>query len=89
MSSSMPYTYIQCPCSDPSTLSRSAGPSSPTELDAALKGVDTLICTTHYSEIDKQLPLVDAAKRVGVKRFIPNDWASPCVRGVMRLHDQV
>lgn len=34
MSSSMPYTYIQCPCSDPSTLSRSADQSSPTELDA-------------------------------------------------------
>lgn len=63
--------------------------STQAELDAALKGVDTVICTTHFTEIDKQASLVDAAKRAGVKRFAPDDWASPCVRGVMKVHDQV
>ncbi|KLO11907.1 NAD(P)-binding protein [Schizopora paradoxa] len=60
----------------------------PAELDAALKGVDTVISTTYYTEIDKQVPLADAAKRVGVKRFVPDDWATPCVRGVRKFYDQ-
>ncbi|KLO11918.1 NAD(P)-binding protein [Schizopora paradoxa] len=62
--------------------------NAPHELDAALKGVDTVVSTTFYTEIDKQVHLADAAKRVGVKRFIPDDWASPCVRGVRRLYDE-
>jgi len=60
----------------------------PAELDAALKGVETVISTTFYTEIDNQVHLADAAKRVGVKRFIPDDWASPCRRGVRKLYDQ-
>lgn len=63
--------------------------NTPSQLDAALKGVDTVISTTFYTEIDKQVHLADAAKRVGVMRFIPDDWASPCVRGVRKLYDQV
>ncbi len=62
---------------------------SPTELDTALKGVDTVIFATSLKVMDKQMPLADAAKRVGVKRFVPNDWASPCVRGVRKLFDRV
>ncbi len=61
----------------------------PAELDAALKGVETVISTTFYTEIDNQVHLADAAKRVGVKRFIPDDWASPSRRGVRKLYDQV
>jgi len=60
----------------------------PAELDAALKGVDTVISTTFYTEIDNQVHLADAAKRVGVRRFIPDDWGTPCVRGVRKLYDQ-
>jgi len=62
--------------------------NSPAELDAALKGVDTVISTTYFTEIDKQVHLADAAKRVGVKRFVPDDWATPCVRGVRGFYDQ-
>ncbi len=62
---------------------------SPAELDAALKGVDTVVSTTYFTEIDKQVYLVDAAKRVGVKRFVPDDWATPCVRGVWKFYEQV
>jgi len=61
---------------------------SPAELDAALKGVDTVVSTTYFAEIDKQVYLADAAKRVGVKRFVPDDWATPCVRGVRKFYDQ-
>lgn len=57
-------------------------------LDAALKGADIVISTMIFSEVEKQIPLIDAAKRAGVKRFIPSDWAPPCVRGVRRLYDQ-
>lgn len=62
---------------------------TPAELDAALKGVDTVLVTTFFTEIGKQVHLADAAKRVGVKRFVPNDWATPCVRGVRKMYDQV
>ncbi len=62
---------------------------APEALDAALRGTDIVISSTNYSEVHKQVPLVDAAKRVGVERFIPDDWAPVCVRGVRRLYDQV
>jgi len=57
-------------------------------IDAALKGVDIVISTIFLGAIDKQVFLADAAKRVGVKRFVPCDWASCCVRGVRKLYDQ-
>lgn len=62
---------------------------SPAELDSALKGVNTVISTTVSIDVHKQVQLADAAKRVGVKRFIPDDWATPCVRGVRKLYDEV
>jgi dynactin-4 len=34
MAALTPYTYIQCPCSDPSTLGRSSDPNSPTAAEA-------------------------------------------------------
>jgi dynactin-4 len=34
MAALTPYTYIQCPCSDPSTLGRSPDPNSPTGAEA-------------------------------------------------------
>jgi len=50
--------------------------------------VDTVISTVNFTEIDNQVHLADAAKRVGVKRFIPDDWATPCERGVRKMFDQ-
>ncbi|KLO11922.1 NAD(P)-binding protein [Schizopora paradoxa] len=61
---------------------------APDTLDAVLKGVDTVIFAAVFSEIDKQTLWADASKRAGVKRFIPDDWATPCVRGVRKLFDQ-
>jgi len=61
---------------------------APEALDTTLKGVDVVISSMTYTEIEKQYPLIDAAKRVGVKRFVPDDWASACKRGVRRLYDQ-
>ena len=58
-------------------------------LEATLQGVDVVVSTTYHTEINKQVFLADAAKRAGVKRFIPDDWATPCERGVRKLFDQV
>ncbi|KLO11941.1 NAD(P)-binding protein [Schizopora paradoxa] len=62
--------------------------AAPATIDAALKGVDTVIFATPFSETDKQPRWADAAKRVGVKRFVPDDWATPCERGVRKMYDQ-
>lgn len=62
---------------------------TPAKLDAALKGVDVVIFAATFTEVDKQQVWADAAKRAGVKRFIPNDWATPCERGVRKMYDQV
>ncbi|KAJ3556667.1 hypothetical protein NM688_g1896 [Phlebia brevispora] len=57
--------------------------TDPTSLDSALQGVHTVIST--IADIDgdvwvaSQLALLEAAKRVGVKRFVPSDFA---MRGV-------
>lgn len=53
--------------------------------------MDVVISTGpgHEDEVNKQKIIADAAKRAGVKRFIPNDWATPCVRGVRKQYDQV
>ncbi|KAK4135227.1 hypothetical protein BT67DRAFT_400536 [Trichocladium antarcticum] len=34
MAALTPYTYIQCPCADPSTLGHPSGPNAPTDTDA-------------------------------------------------------
>ena len=57
-------------------------------IDEALKGIDIVVSTIFLGAIDKQVFLADAAKRVGVKRFVPCDWASCCVRGVRKLYDE-
>ena len=39
--------------------------------------------------IEEQKGLIRASKDVGVKRFIPCDFATPGAKGVRELHDQV
>jgi hypothetical protein len=62
---------------------------TPAELDEALKGADVVISTCYYTAIPDQIRLVDSAKRVGAKRFIPCDWGTSSPRGIMDLHDTV
>lgn len=61
--------------------------SSHEQLVNELRGVDAVISTLFPSELQK--PLAKAAKEAGVTRFIPSDWASACVPGIMRIHDMV
>ncbi|KAL5498553.1 hypothetical protein ACEPAH_1907 [Sanghuangporus vaninii] len=58
------------------------------QIAESLQGVDTVISTIFFAEIPRQKLLVDACKKAGVKRFVPDDWATVCVRGVRQLHDQ-
>ena len=63
----------------------------PAELDELFSGVDIVISTTYWSPdvlLDQKM-LVDAAKRMNVKRFIPNDFGTPAPPGVMMLQDTV
>ncbi|KAH9908375.1 isoflavone reductase family protein [Xylariomycetidae sp. FL2044] len=57
------------------------------DLVAILQGVDVVVsCITAISLAD-QIPLAEAAKAAGVKRFVPCDWATTAPRGTMMLAD--
>ena len=55
----------------------------------ALQGVDTVITTIAWTQLQSQKPLIDAAKEAGVRRFIPCDWGTTCARGVRKVYDEV
>lgn len=60
------------------------------DLVSLLKGADVVISSINAMALLDQIPLVDAAKKAGVGRFIPCTWAtvSPPT-GVMRLRETV
>ncbi|KAF3803286.1 hypothetical protein GCG54_00013395 [Colletotrichum gloeosporioides] len=56
------------------------------ELVNVLKDVDVLISTIHVSGLGSQIPLADAAKAAGVKRFVPCFFATVAPpKGVLTL----
>lgn len=56
------------------------------DLVAALQGADVVISTVTGFALKDQIPLIDAAKAAGIKRFIPCTFATACPpRGVMKL----
>ena len=63
--------------------------SSVDQISEHLKDVHTVISALVWSQLDLQKPLIHASKKAGVKRFVPDDWATPCVRGVREYYDQV
>ncbi|OTA55938.1 NAD(P)-binding protein [Hypoxylon sp. EC38] len=58
------------------------------DLIQILTGIDVVISCIVYTNLDDQIPLAEAAKKAGVKRFVPCDFSTPAPRGVMILHDQ-
>ncbi|KAI1463067.1 isoflavone reductase family protein [Daldinia caldariorum] len=58
------------------------------ELVNTLKGLDIVISCIVYSSLGDQVPLAEAAKQAGVKRFVPCNFSTPAPRGVMDLYDQ-
>lgn len=60
------------------------------ELVNVLTDVDVVISAVHPSAFQDQIPLANAAKQAGVKRFIPCSFATTCPpRGVMTLREMV
>ncbi|TDL19856.1 NAD-P-binding protein [Rickenella mellea] len=57
-------------------------------LDDALQGIHAVVSAISASKLDLQRPIVDAAKKAGVKRFVPSDFGSACTRGVRPRFDQ-
>ncbi|KAF9776802.1 hypothetical protein IL306_004967 [Fusarium sp. DS 682] len=57
------------------------------ELVAALKGIDTVISAIHYKSLGDEVPLSNAAKEAGVKRYVPCFFATISPRGVTKVHD--
>lgn len=60
------------------------------ELVRLLAGMDVVISTIFIAELQAEIPLANAAKRAGVKRFIPCFFATVIPpRGVTLLRDKV
>jgi hypothetical protein len=55
-----------------------------------LKGVDTVVSAVNWQHLETQLPLANAAKAAGVKRFVPCNFGTACPPGgIMRLEEKV
>lgn len=64
--------------------------ASEDELVQALSGIDVLISCIGPAEQEEQIPLATAAKKVGIKRFIPCGFITVAPPGgIMWLRDEV
>lgn len=59
------------------------------ELVKLLRDIDVVISATYYLNLDDQIPLIDAARVAGVKRFVPCNFQTVAPRGVQLLADAV
>ncbi|KAI1497975.1 NAD(P)-binding protein [Biscogniauxia marginata] len=62
-----------------------AGPLE--ETVGLLQGFDIVISAIFPLNALDQIPLIDAAARAGIKRFLPCNWGTPAARGIMHLRD--
>lgn len=62
---------------------------SQVNLVAQLRGIDVLISCIAWEHLEHQLPWVEAARRAGVKRFVPSEWVGPAPKGVIDIKDRV
>ncbi|KAI1642376.1 isoflavone reductase family protein [Daldinia loculata] len=58
------------------------------DLVKTVKGIDIIISCIVFSSLGDQIPLAEAAKQAGVKRFVPCNFSTPAPRGVMDMHDE-
>jgi len=47
-----------------------------TDLAELLKGVDAVVCAYGGAALGEQYKLLEAAKKAGVKRFVPSEFGS-------------
>jgi hypothetical protein len=60
------------------------------QLASILAGIDTVISAIGPGAVVDQIPLADAAKKAGAKRFVPCAFTTVCPPGgVMWIRDQV
>ena len=65
-----------------------AGPEE--DITKALYGIDVLISTMFGLSVHDEIPLIDAAKKAGVKRFIPSFFATTAPpKGALGIRDMV
>ncbi|KAL4938710.1 hypothetical protein BDV06DRAFT_200266 [Aspergillus oleicola] len=57
------------------------------DLVDTLSGIDIVISAIHYQSLSDEIPLANAAKDAGVRRYVPCFWATVAARGVMSLRD--
>ncbi|EIM88909.1 NAD-P-binding protein [Stereum hirsutum FP-91666 SS1] len=62
--------------------------ASSDHLQEILRGANTVICSLVYTQLGLQHKIIEAAKAVGVPRFVPCDFGTPGRRGVRKLHDE-
>ncbi|KAF4990482.1 hypothetical protein FDECE_14366 [Fusarium decemcellulare] len=48
-----------------------------TSLQSAFKGQDAVICTLGHAVLEKQLEIIEAAEKAGVRRFVPSEFGVP------------
>ncbi|CAI4213526.1 unnamed protein product [Parascedosporium putredinis] len=53
-----------------------------------LTGIEVVISCIVFSSLKDQVPLAEASKKAGVKRFVPCNFGTPAPRGIMWLDDQ-
>ncbi|KAG7418729.1 Pinoresinol reductase 2 [Fusarium oxysporum f. sp. raphani] len=46
-------------------------------LQSALEGQDAIVCTLGHAVLDKQLDIIEAAEKAGVRRYIPSEFGVP------------
>lgn len=57
------------------------------ELITLLQDIDTVISCISPASMKLQIPLIDAAVKAGVKRFLPCNLGTPSARGILALRD--
>ncbi|KAI1083382.1 isoflavone reductase family protein [Whalleya microplaca] len=58
------------------------------ELVKVLADIDIVISCIEFRHLQDQVPLAEAAKEAGVKRFVPCAFGTPAPRGVMDMADE-
>ncbi|KAI1342395.1 isoflavone reductase family protein [Xylariaceae sp. FL0016] len=58
------------------------------DLVEILRGTDVVISCIVWTSLEDDIPLAEAAKDAGVKRFVPCAFGTPAARGVMDMNDR-
>ena len=62
--------------------------ASQNAIESALKDIEILVSAIGPFDLLDQIPLANAAKAVGVKRFVPDTWATIMPVGIHAIRDQ-